>query len=57
MEKYYTKEDMEKIFLELGLKAEMIVCLQVNPSHVEQVIGGMQTIIEAMMHVVGKKAV
>ena len=55
MEKYYTKEDMEKIFLELGLKAEMIVCLQVNPSHVEQVIGGMQTIIEAMMHVIGKK--
>ncbi len=55
MEKYYTKEEMEKIFLELGLKAGMIVCLQVNPSQVDSVIGGMQTIIEAMMQVIGKK--
>lgn len=55
MEKYYTKEDMKKIFIELGLNAGMIVCLQVNPKRIDHVIGGMQTIIEAMMDVVGKK--
>ena len=55
MKKLYTREEMEKIFIELGITKGMTVCLQVNPDYVSNVIGGMQTIIEAMMHLLTKK--